>query len=140
MQIHSVGERVINDQIEKLKAAHVKQPKPDAFVDPIKEFARASRTESMVRNWLTYPLEERKRLVKEQFVFIPRQMGDVAQGVVPEAEQAFEGRMLERWRGLCVILQEESRVRMVNGKPTQGSVEVATGALKQLFYSADWKK
>lgn len=140
MQIHSVGEKIIYDQIERLKAQHGKQPKPDAFVDPIKEFARASRIESTVRNWLTYPVEERKRRVKEDFTFIPRGKGDVTQRIEPEAEVAFELRQLERWRGLCVIIQEESRIRMVEGKPVQGSVEVASGALKQLFYAADWKK
>ena len=135
MQLHSVGERIIKDQIDKLKANHVKQPKPDNFVDPIKEFARASQKESMVRNWLTYPIEERKRLVKEMFAFVPQMQGDVAQGVLPETDQAYQSRQLERWRGLCVVIQEESRA-----KPGNRSPEVAIGALKQLFPDHDWKK
>jgi hypothetical protein len=135
MQVHSVGNRVIEDQIAALKAAHVKQPRPDAFVDPIKEFARASNIESEVRNWLTYPIEERKRRVKDDFIFIPQMKGDIERGVLPESDEAFQGRMLERWRGLCVVIQEESRAKPGNRCP-----EVAIGALKQLFPDHDWKK
>lgn len=128
MQVHSVGERIIKDQIDVLKQAHVPQKQVQAFTDPIKEFARASNVESMVRNWLTYPAEERKRLVKDAFRFVPRMPGDAEKGVLPESDQAYEARMLERWRGLCVVLQEESRA-----KPGNRCVEAAIGAFKQLF-------
>ena len=134
MEVHSVGERIIKDQITKLMDQHVPKKGPPPFVDPIKEFARASQVESMVRNWLTYPIEERKRLVRDAFRFIPRFKGDEREGRLPETEKDFDARQLERWRGLCVIVQEESRA-----KPPNRSVEVAIGALKQLFYDCDWK-
>ncbi len=134
MQVHSVGEKIIRDQIDKLKEAHVKPKPTQAFVDPIKEFARASNLESEVRNWLTYPIEERKRRIKEDFSFIPRHRPDPATGYAGETEKDYETRQLERWRALCVIIQEESRAKAGNR-----SVDVAVGALKQLFYDVDWK-
>jgi hypothetical protein len=134
MQVHSVGEKVIHDQIEALKAAHVKPKPSQPFVDPIKEFARASSKESMVRNWLTYPIEERKRLVRDSLRFVPRYNGSEKEGILPESQKDFDSRQLERWRSLCVIVQEESRA-----KPPNRSVEVAIAALKQLFYDHDWK-
>ena len=134
MHIHSVQEQTITGQIEQLKAQHVKPEKARPFQDPIREFARASQTEGMVRNWLTYPIEERKRLVMNAFGFIPRREGDAREGRLPESDEAFEKRQMERWRGLCVIIQEESRA-----KPGNRSPEVAIGALKQLFPDYDWK-
>ena len=134
MQVHSVGEKVIHDQIEALKAAHVKPKASQPFVDPIKEFARASQMESMVRQWLTYPIEERKRLVRDSMRYIPRFKGDEREGRLPESEKDHDTRQLERWRALCVIIQEESRA-----KPPNRAVEVAIAALKQLFYDHDWK-
>lgn len=131
MEIHSVGAAVIEAQIEELKRGHVKQKKVEPVTDPLREFSRISRVEGMVRHWLTYPLEERKRLLKDQFQFIP-QMQD-------ETEQGFENRQLERWRALSVIIQEESRMRRdENDEWVQGSVEIAIGAMKLLFPSHDW--
>ena len=134
MHIHSVQEQTITGQIEKLKAAHLRPEKAKTFTDPIKEFARASQVEGMVRNWLTYPIEERKRLIKQAFGYIPRFQGDEREGRLPETDTAFENRQMERWRGLCVIIQEESRAKPGNRCP-----EVAIGALKQLFPDYDWK-
>jgi hypothetical protein len=134
MQIHSPQDVNITKQIEALKISQVKPKLTQAFQDPIKEFARASQVEGMVRNWLTYPIEERKRLVKGAFGFIPRQPGDEREGRLPETEAAFEARQLERWRGLNVVIQEESRARPGNRCP-----EVAIAALKQLFPDHDWK-
>ena len=134
MEVHSVGERINKDMLEKLMEQGAPRKGPAPFVDPIKEFARASQLESTVRNWLTYPIEERKRLVKDAFRFIPRFKGDEREGRLPESEKDFDNRQLERWRALCVIVQEESRA-----KPPNRSVEVAIGALKQLFYDCDWK-
>ena len=132
MEIHSVGTKIIEDQIQKLKEQHVTKKGQDPFVDPIKEFSRASQKESMVRHWLTYPLEERKRLVRDSMRFVPRFKGDEREGRLPESEKDFDNRQLERWRTLNGIIQEESRA-----KPPVRSVEVAIGALKQLFYDAD---
>ena len=134
MHLHSVGQKVNDDMMEKLKEQYVKPTAVKPFVDPIKEFARASSVESMVRNWLTYPIEERKRLVKDSFRYIALKPGDVEQGVLPESEKDYAARQLERWRGLCVVIQEESRAKAGNRSP-----EVAIGALKQLFPEYDWK-
>lgn len=133
MEIHSVQDQSIASQIEKLKQQHVKPRLAPPFVDPIREFARASQVEGMVRNWLTYPLEERKKLVKNAFGYIPRFQGDPQTGRRPETDEEFESRQRERWRALCVIIQEESRA-----KPPNRSPEVAIGALKQLFPDYDW--
>ena len=118
----------MEEQIEKLKREYVKPKPSDPFVDPIKEFSRASKIESEVRNWLTYPVEERKRRVKDDFRFIPQMQGDPPRGIQPESDLAYQGRLLERWRGLCVIIQEESRAKAGNR-----CVEAAIGAFKQLF-------
>ena len=134
MQIHSVQDQTIAGQIEKLKQQYVKPAPSKAFQDPIREFARASQVEGMVRNWLTYPVDERKRLVRDAFGFIPQQQGDEREGRPPEADKDFEARQMERWRALCVIIQEESRAKPGNRCP-----EVAIGALKQLFPDYDWK-
>jgi hypothetical protein len=134
MQIHSVQEQTIQGQIEKLMKQQVKREIPVPFSDPIREFAKASQVEGMVRNWLTYPIEERKRLVKNSFAFIPRFMGDERDGRAPETEDAYNRRIQERWRALCVIIQEESRALPGNRAP-----EVAIGALKHLFPDYDWK-
>lgn len=134
MEVHSVGEKVIKDQMEALMKQSKPQKPTQAFVDPIKEFARASQMESMVRQWLTYPIEERKRLVRDSMRYIPRFKGDEREGRLPESEKDHDTRQLERWRALCVIIQEESRA-----KPPNRSVDVAIAALKQLFYDHDWK-
>jgi hypothetical protein len=134
MHLHSVGQKVNDDMMEKLKEQYVKPTAVKPFVDPIKEFARASHVESMVRQWLTYPIEERKRLVRDAFGYIARFKGDEREGRLPENEKDYEARQLERWRGLCVIIQEESRAKAGNRSP-----EVAIGALKQLFPEYDWK-
>jgi hypothetical protein len=127
--IHSVQGATIQGYIEKLKHQSTqKREVARAFEDPIREFARASQIEPMVRNWLTYPIEERKRLVKGAFGFIPRRMGDEREGVAPETPEVFKARCQERWRGLNVIIQEESRAEAGNR-----SFEVAVAALKQLF-------
>lgn len=134
MQVHSVQDQSIQAQIDKLKEQYVKPKPTQKFVDPIREFARASQVEGMVRQWLTYPIEERKRLIREAFGYIPRRMGDEREGRLPEKEEDFEARQLERWRALCVIIQEESRAKPGNRCP-----EVAIGALKHLFPDYDWK-
>jgi hypothetical protein len=134
MHLHSVGQKVNDDMMEKLKEQYVKPTAVKPFVDPIKEFSRASTVESMVRNWLTYPIEERKRLVKDEFRFVPRYKGDEREGRLPESEKDYEARQLERWRGLNVVIQEESRAKAGNRSP-----EVAIAALKQLFHEHNWK-
>jgi hypothetical protein len=133
MEVHSVQERSIKAQIDKLKEQYVKPKAVQPFVDPIREFARVSRVEGMVRNWLTYPIEERKRLVRDAFGYIPRMLGDERSGRPAEKEEDFRNRQLERWRALCVIIQEESRADVGVGSP-----EVAIGALKHLFPQYDW--
>lgn len=134
MQIHSVQGANIERQIERLKAQQVKQQAKPAFQDPIREFSRSSQVEGMVRNWLTYPVAERKRLVKDGFRFIPKFQGDERTGQAPETDAVYEARQNERWRGLCVVIQEESRAKAGNRSP-----EVAIGALKQLFPEYEWK-
>lgn len=131
MEIHAPQNASIQSQVEKLIKGYQKPKEPTPFQDPIREFARVSRYEGAVRNWLTYPLEERKRLVKETFPFVAQQP--------EEDKKGFENRQLERWRALSVIIQEESRIRFEDGQFVRGSVEVAIGALKQLFPECDWK-
>lgn len=131
MEIHSVAGAHIEAQIEALKKAQVKQKKVEPYADPLREFSRVSRIEGMVRHWLTYSVEERKRLLKDQFQFIP-QMAD-------ETDDGFNNRMLERWRGLSVVIQEESRMRFEKGEWVQGSPEVAIGVMKMLFPNHNWK-
>jgi hypothetical protein len=130
MEIHSVGSTVIEAEIDRLKQAHVVQKKVEPYADPLREFARISRVEGMVRHWMTYPLDEKKRLIRDQFEFVPQMTGETVAG--------FETRQLERWRALCVILQEESRLKSTNGVWAQGSVEIATACLKLLFPFNDW--
>lgn len=133
MEIHAVGSAVMEAEIERLKTAQVKRKLVEPYVDPLREFSRVSRVEGMVRHWLTYPIEERKRLLKDQFVFVPQMDG--------ETDAGFRDRMLERWRALSVIMQEESRMRVDDsGEWIQGSVEIATGALKLMFPAHEWKQ
>lgn len=134
MEIHEASRIATDRWIEKAKAEHIAEKKAEPFTDPIREFARASKVESVVRNWLTYPIEERKRIVRSQFAFYPRNMGDPEKGQAAETENAFQSRQMERWRALCVVIQEESRAKAGNRSP-----EVATAALKQLFPEHDWK-
>jgi hypothetical protein len=131
MEIHAPQDASIKAQVDRLVKGYKKPAEPVQFQDPIREFNRVSRYEGTVRNWLTLPIDERKRIVKEAFDYVPQQ---------PEEEKKeFENRQLERWRALSVIIQEESRVRLVAGEFVKGSVEIAIGALKALFPEHDWK-
>jgi len=134
MEVHSPQEFSIQAQIDRLKDQHLVQKKAEPFTDPIREFSRASKVESLVRNWLTYPIEERKRLIKSNFVLVPRQSANPGAGIKEETEQQYQTRVMERWRALCVIIQEESRAVAGNR-----SAEVAIGALKLLFPEHEWK-
>ncbi len=127
MEIHAVGAKVNQDMIERLMAQEQKRKVARPFEDPIREFHRASQVEGIVRNWLTIPLEERKRLVKENFQWVPRG--------AEEREADFNNRRLERWRALCVIVQEESRAEV-----GVRCAEVAIQALKLLFPEHAWPK
>jgi hypothetical protein len=133
-KLHSVQDQTIMGQIEKLKAAHVKAKPVEAFLDPLREFQSASRIAGTVRNWLTYPIEERKRLIMSSFAYVPPHRGDDRTGVTPESQKEYEGRQLERWRALNVVIQEESRAKAGNRSP-----EVAIAALKLLFPDHEWK-
>lgn len=134
MEVHEASKLGIQSYIDKIKEQHVERKKVEPFQDPIREFARASRVEGVVRGWLTYPIEERKRLIKSAFIFVPRNPGEPSKGIKPETEQEFQNRQMERWRALCVIIQEESRAQAGNR-----SAEVAVGALKLLFPEHNWK-
>ena len=139
MEIHSPAAANLADQMDQVKknftASQNKQKPPTQFVDPVYEFQHASRLQNTVRNWLTIPIEERKRIVREDLTFIPRQAGDPGRGVKEETEENFKSRQMDRWRALCVVIQEESRAKAGNR-----SVEVAIGALKHLFPEHDWNK
>lgn len=134
MEIHEASKLATEDFLERVKQQAVVEKKVQPFHDPIREFAAASKVESLVRNWLTYPIEERKRMIRSQFGFMPRQPGDERTGRPAESDRAFENRQLERWRALCVIIQEESRAAAGNRSP-----EVAIAALKLLFPEHEWK-
>ena len=127
MQIHEVGAKVNESIIDQLKAQSAKKPTPRQFEDPIREFHHASSISPMVFGWLTFPIEKRKQMVKETFEWIPRSQN--------ESEKDFENRKLERWRGLCVVIQEESRALAGNRSP-----ETAIAALKLLFPEHSWPK
>ena len=135
MEVHEASKLGAAKFIEDLKKQSVVQQKvAEPFVDPIREFATASRVKSLASHWLTYPIEERKRIIKSQFGFIPRGVGDPDRGVAAESDRAFNSRQMERWRALCVIIQEESRADAGNRSP-----DVAIAALKLLFPEHDWK-
>ncbi len=134
MEVHEPAKAFVQGFIDKLKADSVAKPAPRPFEDPIREFSRASKVESLVRNWLTYPIEERKRIIKTNFNPVPRQAANPGAGIKEETEQQFANRQLERWRALCVIIQEESRAQAGNRSP-----EVAIGALKLLFPEHEWR-
>ena len=134
MEVHSVQKHTIEGQIEQLKQLSVPQKYVRPFEDPIREFAQASRVQSLVSKWLTYPIEERKRLIKTNFNFVPRQPANPGAGIKEETEKDFDARQMERWRALCVIIQEESRAAAGNR-----SAEVAIGAMKLLFPEHYWK-
>jgi hypothetical protein len=135
MEVHEASKLGTQKFIEDLKKQSVVQQKvAEPFTDPIREFARASKIESLVRNWLTYPIEERKRIIKSQFSFIPKGTGDPERGIAGESDRAFNSRQMERWRALCVVIQEESRGDAGNRCP-----DVAIAALKLLFPEYDWK-
>lgn len=128
MQINAVAADAEKVQLEMIKKASAGRVVTQEYVeDPIREFARSSTRVGTVRNWLTLPVEERKRIIREDFGFMPRQEG--------EDEAKFQNRLLDRWRSLCVIIQEESRA-----PSNVRNVDVAIGALKLLFHEVDWKK
>ena len=126
MEIHAPAAEADRLLLDSIKRNHVKQEPVKPFSDPIREFHHASQVEGTVRGWLTYPIEERKRLVKT-YAMVPNRGEN-------ETEKGYEVRKLERWRGLCVIIQEESRAQAGNRCP-----EVAIAALKYLFPDHDWK-
>lgn len=132
MEVHSVAAQTIQAQIDQIKKGHVKTVPTRPFEDPIREFSRASNAVGTVRNWLTMSISDRKRFVRDSAPCIKWQASDDYPG---ETDSAFEGRKLERWRALCVIIQEESRPGGTNQ-----SVEVAIGAIKQLFPDHEWGK
>lgn len=138
MEIHSVANKVNDSMMEQVKAVHVKRVPGQPFQDPIREFHRASQVEGTVRNWLTIPVEQRKETVKT-FRPITRFLGEPSQGTAPETEKDFETRQLERWRALCVVVQEESRA-VINPKAGTACPEVAIAALKLLFPDHSWPK
>lgn len=138
MEMHSVGEKVNAEMMAQVQANHQKPVLARPFTDPIREFHRASQIEGTVRNWLTLDIERRKEYVKS-LQPISRYMGEPARGVQPESKEAFENRQLERWRALCVIVQEESRA-VIHPKVGESSPEVAIAALKLLFPDHPWPK
>ena len=138
MEIHSVANKVNDTMMEAVKRTHIKRDPGHPFQDPIREFHRASQVEGTVRNWLTLPVEQRKETVKT-FRPITRFPGEPSQGTAPETERDFEMRQLERWRALCVIVQEESRA-VINPKAGTPCPEVAIQALKLLFPDHSWPK
>jgi hypothetical protein len=134
MRVHSVQAHTIEGQIDALKSQHAQQKSLEPFQDPIREFSRGSRVEGLVRGWLTYPIDERKRLIRANFLPLERRQAVPSQGIREETDKEFESRQLERWRVLCIIIQEESRAKAGNRSP-----EVAIAALKLLFPEHDWK-
>ena len=138
MEIHAVGAKINEHMMDQLKQNHVKRVPDKPFQDPIREFHRASQVEGTVRNWLTLPVQQRIDQVK-RFQPITRGLGDERQGIAPETDQNFETRQLERWRALCVIVQEESRA-VINPKVGTACPEVAIAALKLLFPDHSWPK
>src|SRR5512139_432861 len=103
MEVHEASKQGIAKFIEDLKENSGTPKQAPAFQDPIREFSRASKLEPLVRNWLTYPIEERRRLIKTNFNLVPRYQGDPSSGRPGESERDFEVRQMERWRALCVI-------------------------------------
>jgi len=138
VEIHSVGNKVNDAMMAAVKQNHVKRDPGKPFQDPIREFHRASQVEGTVRNWLTLPVEQRKETVKT-FRPITQSPGEPRQGIAPETDQNFEMRQLERWRALCVIVQEESRA-VIQPKAGTACPEVAIAALKLLFPDHSWPK
>lgn len=138
MEIHSVANKVNDSMMEQVKAVHVKRVPSQPFQDPIREFHRASQVEGTVRNWLTLPIEQRKQTVAT-FRPIKQFQGDPSRGETPESDRDFETRQLERWRALCVIVQEESRA-VINPKAGTACPEVAIQAVKLLFPDHPWPK
>jgi hypothetical protein len=141
MEIHAAASRVTQSMIDQLKQQQVKREPGRPFTDPIREFHRASQVEGTVRNWLTLPLETRRDYVKNLIPCV-RYPGEPAKGIAPETEQNFKIRVQERWRALCVIVQEESRADLEKkpDEPMRGSPEIAIVALKHLFPDHNWPK
>ena len=134
MEVHSPQEFSIQAQIDRLKEQHLVRKEVAPFEDPIREFAKASRLVAVASKWLTYPIEERKRIIKADFPPISRRQANPGMGIKEESERELEGRRMERRRTLCVIIQEESRAQAGNRSP-----EVAIAALKLLFPEHEWK-
>jgi len=134
MQIHAVGSKVNETLINQLKEAHVAKPKVKPFEDALREFHHASSVAGTVANWLTLTLEQRKSFVKG-LILVPQFAGEPNHNppIAPESDGAFKNRCLERWRALCVIIQEESRADKGVRSP-----EVAIHALKLLFPEHPW--
>lgn len=132
MEIHSTADAVLGQQVEALKEVPIKRKLAEPFEDPLREFHRAGYVEGTVRQWLTYTIEERQRQIATSFDYIPQQAG--------EKDQDFRNRQLERWRALCVIVQEEARAANgLDADPNNSSVEVAIAAIKKLFHT-QWKR
>lgn len=131
MEIHAVGAKIQEQMLNRLKEAHVKRVPVEQFKDPIREFHRASQIVGTVANWRTLPVEDRKRIVKQMFGPIYQRPGEPNHDppIMPESDAAFKDRCLERWRGLCVIIQEESRLEVKTGRCS----EVAASAFALLF-------
>lgn len=138
MEIHAPAATLNDRMLSDLKAQHQKQKAVAPFEDPIREFHRAGSAEGMVRNWLTLSVEERRKQVAT-LAFRPRYMGDASRNVEPESEQAYKNRIMERWRALMGIIQEETRAAMFPEKFTH-SAEVAITALKFAMPDHPWGK
>ncbi len=123
--IHSSQSKVIEEQIAALNSAAKQQKAVEPFLDPIREFHRASQLEGTARNWLTLSIEQRKRIMEDRVFFLPKKDN--------EQEHDYKNRCLEDWRFLCVVIQEESRAPAGNQSP-----EVAIAALKRLFPNHPW--
>jgi hypothetical protein len=132
METHATADLVTKSQLEQVFEGGVKRKLAEPFEDAIREFHRASHYEGTVRQWLTYPVEARQQQVAVSFDFIPQQDG--------EKDSDFQSRQRERWRSLCVIIQEESRAALgIDADPANSSAEVAIAALKKLFPN-HWKR
>ncbi len=132
MPTHSAVAAIMEDQMRQLKEIPEKRKLSEPFEDPVREFHRASHVEGTVRQWLTYTIEARQKNIENAFTFIPQQEG--------EKDSDFQSRERERWRALCVIIQEESRAALgIDADPANSSPEIAITALKKLF-PGHWKK
>lgn len=127
-KIHSTAAKHIQTLVDRLKDNDSRRTAAKPFEDALREFSRSYPLQGTIRNWLTLPVEERKRFVKNDLQFIPQGKGDPANNVKPEADAAFEQRQRDRRLALGIIIQEEARA-----KAGVRSLEVAAGAFRQLF-------